>query len=100
MFFFPLLLGVSAGWAAFGLELCHKWNPFMINEVAIAMTFPSLLHRDGGRVHQEKKLPFTAVLRSVCHTRVPPPSCALSVMDPGDFLVANTFRSREEKGRG
>lgn len=34
------------------VELCHKRSPFMINEVAIAMTFPSLLHRDGGRGQQ------------------------------------------------
>lgn len=97
------LLGMSAGWAAIGVGLCHKWNPFMINEVAIAMTFPSLLHWDGGRGHQERKRNYYSL--HCCSTFcLSHKSCVAWIffleMDLGDFLVANTFQSREETGRG
>ena len=69
------LCGLSC--SAFGVGPCHKCNPFMINEVAIAMTFPSLSSNEmGAGILQEKKTTIHSPLTTTSSSfSAPPGSC-------------------------
>lgn len=68
----------------------------MINEVAIVMTFPSLLHLGGGGGGDtSEKLPFTALPLTIVHGGLAVITCQVLRMDRVDFFIPNTFQSGE-----
>lgn len=86
--------------SATGVGPRHKWNPFMINEVAIVMTFPPLLQWDGGRGILQEKLHSQHYPPSVIHWGVALITSQILRMDLVNFFIPNTFQAGEGKGRG
>lgn len=84
--------------SAIGVGPCHKWNPFMINEVTIAMTFPSLLQWDGGGgSFREKKK------KRNYHSQLSPPR-SLSDNQPnsqnGSYGLFRSQHLSDRRGKG